>query len=200
MKKLLSIIAILGLLIQIQAQNPEILGHFAAAELNGKVLLNWQIVKGQTCNGIQIYRSVNNSNFVQIGEIVGVCGSSLEAINYNFTDNNPIKNQENLYRLDLGGYGNSEILRKEVLDVQSEGFQIRPHPVVATSKLYFYNSKNKTHTLTVYNITGQEVLRTETTENYFNLISSSSFQSGVYFFRINDESNQVLTSGKVIFQ
>ncbi len=199
MKKVLGIIAVIAFSFQSQAQTDEILGHFTSAEFNGKVLLNWQIVEGQTCNGIQIYRSVNNSDFVQIGEIPGVCGSSLEAINYNFTDDNPVKNEENLYRLDLGGYGNSETIKRQVSDVLTEGFQIKPHPIVSTSRLFFSNLKNKDYTITIYNITGQVIEQAQTSENFFEL-QADSYQSGVYFFTINTESNQLLTSGKLVIQ
>lgn len=199
MKKLLSIVIMLGLLVQFQAQTSEILGHFTASELSGKVMLNWQIVKGQTCNGIQIYRSVNGLEFVQIGEISGVCGSSLEAINYYFTDNNPVNNHENSYRLELGGYGNSEILRKEVLNVEGEGFQIRPHPVQNESKLYFKNSKNKLHSINIYNAIGKMVGQMNTTQKFFE-IKSTSYQSGVYFFTLKNEEGELLTSGKLVIQ
>jgi hypothetical protein len=201
MKNIIGIILLIVLSFHLQAQKQttSILGHFTLSELNGKVLLNWQVIQGSTCNGIQIYRSVNNSNFVEVGEIVGVCGSSLEPINYNFTDNNPVPNQVNYYRLELGGAGNSEVLGIEIIDVKSIGFQIRPHPVTANSKLFFSNPKSKSHILIMYSITGKEVMQTETAESYFNL-TSSLFQSGLYFFRIYSESNQLVTSGKLVVQ
>jgi len=170
-----------------------------AAELNGKVLLNWQITKGSTCNGIQIYRSVNGNNFEEIGEIVGVCGSSLESITYNFTDENPVKNEVNSYRLELGGYGLSDVLKKEIIDVQTQGYQLRPNPIAGVSKLYFENKKNRQHSIVIYNITGRVVNTLQTNIDHVN-INGSSYRSGIYFFTINDESGHPISSGKFVVE
>lgn len=198
MIKALSILLIGMLSFQLSAQEHQLLDHFIAAELNGKVLLSWRITKGSTCNGIQIYRSVNGQNFEEIGEISGVCGSSLESVTYNFTDENPVKNKTNAYRLELGGYGLSEVLKKEVIDVQTNGYQIRPHPVSGTSKLYFNNPKYQPHVVTIYTLTGQTVT-TLTTQVNFLEINASGHPAGIYLFTIQNELGQVISSGKLIF-
>ena len=85
------------------AQHNSILDNFTVFENNENVYLNWTIISGSTCNGIQIYRSTDNLSFTQIGSIARICGSSSQPRNYAFTDNNPEKNKFNCYRLELGG-------------------------------------------------------------------------------------------------
>ncbi|MBA2421837.1 MAG: hypothetical protein H0V61_01240 [Chitinophagales bacterium] len=68
MRKLKNITLILGLLLQmitahVFAQHNLILGNFSLFQSNGKVYLNWYIVSGSSCNGIQIYRSTDSVMF-----------------------------------------------------------------------------------------------------------------------------------------
>src|SRR3989338_10345725 len=91
--------------LSVHAQEADILDYMNVSNLKGDILLDWQISQGSTCKGIKIYRSVNNSAFIQVGEIEGICGNFYRPIRYIFKDENPVKNQVNNYRLDLGGYG-----------------------------------------------------------------------------------------------
>jgi len=108
--KSLMVLIIISLAKNSYPQKQEILENFKVFETNGQVLLNWQIVQGSTCFGIGILQSTNQLDFTEIGHIPGVCGASNDPLGYQFIDSNPIKNQFNYYRLNLGGYGYSEIL------------------------------------------------------------------------------------------
>ena len=122
------------------AKHNSIFDNFTVFENNEKVYLNWTIISGSTCNGIQIYRSTDSISYFKIGSIAGICGSSSTATNCNFTDNNPEKNKFNCYRLELGGNGTSEILSVEIIDIES-GYQIRPSPVIDKAKISVFSSK-----------------------------------------------------------
>ena len=180
------------------AQEQTILDHFNVVESNGNLILNWQITSGKTCNGIQIYRSVNNTEFVQVGEIDGVCGSVTRPINYTFSDNNPAKNQVNRYRLDLGGYGNSETVSAEIISLDSKTYQLRPNPSSNSTILLFNNPKEELATISIYSLSGK-LQKTLTTKNNTLFIDVESLEKGLYFFNIIIK-NQFLTSGKIIVQ
>ena len=181
------------------AQHNTILDNFSVSENNGKVFLNWTITSGSTCNGIQIYRSTDGKQFTQIGSIAGVCGSSSAPKPYDFTDNNPVKNSINCYRLELGGNGSSEILSLEIIDIASGGFQIRPNPITAEAKIYFDNDKKLEHQLTLYNMSGVSVFTTATKESFF-LLNSVLLQSGIYLFTISTNGNLPTAQGKLLVQ
>lgn len=180
------------------AQEQTILDHFTVSELNGKLVLNWQITSGKTCNGIQIYRSVNNTEFVQVGEIDGICGSVTRPINYVFNDDNPVKNQLNSYRLELGGYGNSETVSAEIIDVDAKTFQLRPNPISTSAKLLFSNPKKQEATISILSL-GGILLNSFATKNNITTINAEGLKQGIYFFNITIE-NQLITSGKFIVQ
>ncbi len=181
------------------AQHNPILENFTVSENNGKVYLSWSIVSGSTCNGIQIYRSTDSINFAPVGSIAGICGSSSSAINYNFTDENPVKNKLNFYRLELGNSGSSEILSVEVIDIEANGYQIRPNPVISNGKIYFDNNSKREHKLFIYNLIGIQILSSATKENFFEL-NTEKLLSGIYLFTISTEGNLPKAKGKIMVQ
>ncbi|MBK6988850.1 MAG: T9SS type A sorting domain-containing protein [Bacteroidetes bacterium] len=181
------------------AQTHPILSRFIVSEINGRAFLSWSIIAGSTCDGIQIYRSVDSANFSRIGEIAGVCGSVSFEEPYDFTDNDPIKNSINYYRLDLGNQGFSQIVSVEIIDIESFGYQIRPHPAITEAKIYFDNSTLKEYQLTIYTINGIEVFSTATKEDFFQL-NTSLLQSGLYLFAISISGNLPSVKGKLLVQ
>ena len=196
--KLLLCLLLLTATSNVFAQHNPILGNFTLFENNGKVYLNWSIVSGSTCNGIQIYRSTDNINYTQIGSIAGVCGNSSIAVSYNFTDTNHEKNKINYYRLELGNNGSSEILSVEIIDIES-GYQIRPNPIIGKAKIYFDNNTKLQYQLFIYNLNGIQVYYSTTKEDFFEL-NTETFLSGIYLFTISTEGNLPKAKGKIMVQ
>lgn len=180
----------------LHAQHNPILENFTATQNGGKVYLSWTITSGSTCNGIDILRSTDSISFNSISNIAGTCGSLTVAVTYQFTDNNPIKNKTNYYRLDLGGNGSSEILAVEIIDV-SNGYQLRPHPVKDYGKLFFQKASNTAHLLIVYNPSAGIELQQTTTNNYFEIFPKQ-LNPGMYFFTIVAAGGISLVKGKII--
>lgn len=181
------------------AQRNPILDNFSVFENNGKVFLNWTIKSGSTCRGIQIFRSSDNINFKQIGEIIGVCGSISEPITFNFNDEHPEINSFNSYRLELGGNGTSEVLSLEIIDIANGGYQIRPNPVSTIAKIYFNNNKKEPHQFVLYNLKGISVTTLSSNEDFFDF-NANNLSSGLYFFSISNANNLEKAKGKMIIQ
>ena len=181
------------------SQLSNILGNFDVSQTKGKVFLNWQINAGSTCNGILILRSTDNINFKQIGEILGICGSVSVPVNYSFTDENPIKNNFNNYRLELGNSGKSEILSVEYIDIYSGGFQIRPNPVSTEAKIYYDNNKREQHHFSLYNLLGVQITNLSSNDDFFDF-NANNFPAGIYFFTISDSKTALKTTGRLIIR
>ena len=103
MKLLLSIALFLPM--SLFGQEHPILNYFSANLGDNDVYLSWEIMGGGQCNGIQILRSTDSLNYVEIGDVQGVCGSPDFAQQYDFTDESPVENSINYYRLELGVQG-----------------------------------------------------------------------------------------------
>ena len=177
------------------AQNEDVVIVFNATEFNNKVLLNWTISQGNTCNGIDVFRSVDGVNYLKIGDIEGVCGSTAESIDYNLTDLFPVKNEVNHYRLGLGGLGYSYSVKVEIIDIAANSYQIRPHPISENAQLLFNNDSSKEADLNVYNGKGELIFQKSTNSSWFELNVLSTFPSGLYYFRLNVNENEI--KGKI---
>ncbi|UPT66994.1 MAG: T9SS type A sorting domain-containing protein [Sphingobacteriales bacterium JAD_PAG50586_3] len=181
----------------LRAQETSILGSFDAAAFNGKVQLSWQITAGSVCDGIKISHSTDSINFTQIGEIIGVCGSISEPVNYSFTHDTPLQNGKNYYRLQLGATGKSPIININLITIGNSGYQIRPHPVNGPAMVYFTNENQQPHTLVVYNSNGQQVQKYYTSTGSFN-IQPTGITNGMYLFTIADEKENIKLRGKLL--
>lgn len=191
-------LALLVLSAPVKAQETNFISFFKVTENKGRVLLNWQITAGNTCNGIQIFRGTDSTQLIQIGEIIGVCGSVDQPVDYNFVDENPIKNISTYYRIQFGFQGYSPIVVILVNATGDGGTQVRPHPINTRGKILFTRTTTDSYILELYNLYGQKVLELTTTESFFD-IDADILPNGVYTYIISAENsaNQI---GKLIIR
>ena len=190
---MLLVLSALGL----KAQQTAILESFDATAINGKVQLSWQIIAGSTCDGTRILHSTDSINYTQVGEIIGVCGSFTEPVNYSFTHDTPQLNGRNYYRLQLGTSGKSPTVVVSLVDTKAAGYQIRPHPVNGAAMLYFDNANQQPYTLTLYHISGRQVEKYYTSNNAFYIQPMGS-ANGLYLFTIADDKEIIKLKGKLL--
>lgn len=179
------------------AQQNAILESFSGIENSGKCYLTWVISAGNTCNGIKIYRSVNQLPFEKIGEIPGICGNSSSSQQYTFIDLHPAINATNHYLLELGGDETSQVVSVNVIDLSDQGNQVRPNPVITDAKIFFNNKNKIPHYLNVFTMTGSFVSMQTTSSDYFNFRAPET-GNNLYFFTIEDGNQKLKTSGKLV--
>lgn len=172
------------------AQDEIVVNRFSATEFNKKVFLSWQLAKGSTCKGIEVLRSTDSLQFETVGNIFGVCGSVLEPLNYDFTDDNPITNRKIYYRLLFGNAVESEIVSIEIIDIES-GFLLRPNPIYAQGKLYFENNKRQKHELHLTSLDGKIYTMIEADDIFFT-INAEELPAGIYSFQVIESSGMQL--------
>ncbi len=171
--------------------------RFTATEANGRVFLDWTMNFGQTCNGIDITRSTDSLNFDVIGDIQGICGSPTDTVRYAFTDEFPVPNKTNFYRLVLGNLGPSQTVKVDIVDIDDTGYQVRPNPITESGRIYFQNDRSQAHILTLFTISGKAVEETITRSDFFE-INSAKLEAGLYVFRIESEKGQSRVNGKIL--
>lgn len=177
------------------AQNEEVVLNLSATEFNGKVLLTWAITQGNTCNGINILHATDSVNFSPIGSIEGICGSTAETIDYQFTDNTPSVNQSNYYKLSMGGLGFSYSVNVDVIDAGDQTYIVSPNPVYNESQLIFNNENQENITITFFNERG-EVIGEQSSSEQSIAINRSKFTQGTYFFVLKSDGAIESFSGK----
>jgi len=186
-----------GSLLQGRSQPAVILESFHVFENQGKVYLRWVIIAGSTCDGIKIFRSVDGMNFDRIGEIPGVCGSPSASMPYEFTDESPVPNSINHYRLELGNSGFSETVPVELVTLNADGYQVRPNPSQGETRIYFTNPGNIACALHIISLNGHTVWKQNTRSEHF-VLNTSWFPAGYYLFTIIPENNRSAITGRLL--
>ncbi len=174
---------------------PVELTSFTASVNNNDVTLNWATASELNNNGFQVERK-SNGEFEPIGFVPGF-GTTSETKTYSFSDANlnPGVYSYRLKQIDYDGsfeYSDPVEVTIIVPDVYSL-HQNYPNPFNPTTKITFTLAANANVTLKVFDILGQEVMtliNNDLTAGVHNYdFDAASFNSGVYFYRI--EANGV---------
>lgn len=173
--------------------------NFSASPSNGKVLLNWSIQAGSTCNGTDILRSTDNENFEIIGDIVGLCGDPSFKSDYTFTDDSPVVNKTNYYKLRFPPSGYTHVVSVEVLDLSSTNYIIKSNPIQQPTKLYFRDNIGDEAILYLIDAQGKQSRLLTTNQNYF-LIDPISIENGIYYFIIAADNREAVRGKFVVLK
>lgn len=176
------------------------LSSFSGNQIGQAVYLSFTIRGGNTCTGTGIERSPDNVNFTGIGEIPGICGSSSSDQTYSFTDNNPVPNTKNYYRIELGLRSGlySAFISVSYVDYGAYGHLVFPNPAADKTVIYFPNSKKELFDFTIYNQQGK-ITRQISCKETFIEIDANEFSAGVYLYHLL-QKNDIKYSGRIVFR
>lgn len=153
------------------------------------VLLNWELESGSVCNGMTIFRSLDNLNFEEIGDVPGVCGSSAARVPYNYIDSTAIINKINYYKIRLGYSQFSDIKHIFHKYVEPGKVSIKPNPSYGIITLEFYNENNENYTLLIFDESGKQVYFQNNIREGTIFLDGNKFSNQNYFFRLSNEYN-----------
>ena len=176
------------------AQLEDILVQFSPVQVENNVQLNFTIKAGNTCNGIQIYHSVDSVTFSEIGDIQGVCGSSDRNESYSFTHNTPAKNKNNYYRLQLGTLGYTYLSKLFFIQLNGNNALLFPNPLTSETIITFLNTAHDELRLTVFSHDGKLVYESSATHGNSFRLEKENYSPGLYFYKI-DHADSHLYSG-----
>lgn len=179
------------------AQDENLSYSLNVSEASNLVYVRCVLSAGYTCNGILLERSSDSIYFEQIGEIPGICGDANFAVSYEFIDEKPIRNAESFYRLELGGYGYTHVVRIKLIDIGANTIQLRPNPAQNTSTLYIKNRKKHTHQIEVFNLLGSLVY-TFNTQNEELTFFTDTWLRGIYLIKVRNTQTSDLHNAKLI--
>lgn len=190
---------LLILLISISAaftQSHPIISFFNGEAYNNQVLLTWNIVGGNNCNGIIIYHSSDNITYNEIGEIPGICGEIIDSEPYSFLHSNPNENQLNYYKLQLGNQGFTTPLEVFFYNTKDIGFTLFPNPSEDLINIYISNAY-KNATIEVYDLNGKQVLTNKYVSGVLNPLYIGKWEAGSYIIRLLND-NKVIGTDRII--
>ncbi len=170
---------------------PVTLKEFKAYEKQDHVILLWSTLSEVNNQKFVIEKSFNGISWTDIGSIKGN-GSSNSRIDYSFIDEDPSNiNYYRLRQIDFNGSFDYSSIIKLRLENKYE-FNIYPNP----SRQYFNISSNskKLSAVEIISLNGKIMERSENRSQ----IDVSDLENGVYYLRLLDENNQLLTLEKMI--
>ena len=175
------------------------LSSLTGTQVNQTIFLSFTIKGGNTCTGTGIERSADGIYFTRIGEIPGVCGSASSDETYSFTDNSPVPNTINYYRVELGLLSGfySDAIPVNYVDLGAYGFKVFPNPVIQQSVIYFSNDKKELFDFRIFNLRGKLVQQKYLKEAFVEL-TANEFPAGVYHYQLLLK-NEIKYSGKIVF-
>ena len=151
---------------------------------------------GIQCSGLQVQRSIDSINFIQVYEFPGVCGSPGADESYVWVDDFPVKNARNYYRLEIGNLGIVSD-HKSVFFQYFEGDKllITPNPCEDCS-VRFPNDKREKVQIQLFSIDGKFLLEEETSSNFYSL-KDFDLQGSIFLVSIIFENGKKIT-GKIL--
>jgi len=183
-------------IVTVAQQADSSLSVFLVVQQGEEVFLRWTIEAGNTCQGTRIERSDDGLSFEAIGEIPGVCGSPNQPISYDYTDEEPLRNRTNYYRLEMGALGYTSVVAVDFIILNNEGYSLQPNPVTSTSKLLYENPDNEDARICIFDSRGRQVMEYITREDHI-YIDRNLLDSGNYIFKILI-NNSSRTVGKLV--
>lgn len=168
----------------IEAQRMPSLDRFEIFRINDFVKIDLILSQGAFCDGIKYYRSSDGINYQFIGQVSGICGSNEQAERYEFTDAAPLWNTCNHYKVEFGGYGFSEVVKIEFIELEKNGSTAVPNPATDKVRVFFENFNQKPFNLQLINLNGQTLITTQSYTDQFT-IDLSSIPAGFYLYEIN---------------
>ena len=176
---------VLFLVLHFNAISQSRIHQFSATQYKKTIYINFIVTPGSTCSGYQIQHSIDSTNFNAIYDYFGVCGEQSKAQSFSYTDENPIKNNVNYYRVFIPPNDYSEINRVNYYDLSEKGYLIFNNPMNQYLNIL---TTNYNGIMKIYNQTGGLMKSISANENGLYYEDITSLDSGLYLFLI--ESNQ----------
>jgi hypothetical protein len=183
--------------LQVSAQADTVFANFSGQQAGDEVVIYFTVRGGIQCTDVRLERSNDQQNFQVIYELPGVCGNPTKDESYILTDNSPIANTSNYYRLEMGSLGiYSAIIDVDFFKFTSGEIIIQPNPCTQCS-IYFPNRRRENCSIFLYDYHGKQILQSTSSNETYQLTTITS--SGIYLIEIRYPDGGV-RRGRVVIQ
>lgn len=173
---------------------PVTLTAFSVAKEGATAQLTWTTTEETNSDYFEIQRSLTGTAWEKIGK-VSSNGESLVERKYSFSDNNPAKGSENLYRLKMVDKDETfaySRIRSLKFDGVGADLSIYPNPV---ADQLFVRDFSQVTQVVINDLNGRMVHQSGSSAN--GAINVKNLSAGMYIVRIS-RSNGVVSSQKIV--
>lgn len=118
-----------------QEEAHPLLAGFAVSAQEGRVLVEWVMRGGSTCDGAAVERSVNGGDFTVVHRIEGLCGDPAFEVPYSWVDGDPPELSELRYRIDFADQGRSADKAVRFRQLTRSDLRLYPSPTTGAATL-----------------------------------------------------------------
>lgn len=155
--------------------------ELTAVQYKQNVLISFIITSGNSCTGYQIQRSNDSFNFEIVYDYSAICGELTKPQSISFTDDRPLKNSVNYYRIFIPPADYSKITSVVFSDISEKGYLLYSNPITQNLVLLCNSANGK---LKIYNQTGNLIKEFISNEDGLFNEDLSSWPKGLFYFII----------------
>ncbi len=156
-----------------------------ATQYKNNIQISCVLGMGSPCSGYKIERSSDSYHFETIYDYAGVCGSNEKELSISYTDQNPIKNSTNYYRVVIPPSDYSAIVASDYIEFPENGYFLLQNPVTDTFTLY--TNLQESGNIIIYNQQGHKVLEFKKTQEGMFKEDVSDLPVGLYYFTVENK-------------
>jgi hypothetical protein len=153
---------------------------FDLTVLDGRILVAWTMQGGSTCDGSEVLRSTNGSDFVAVHRLEGICGDAVLDVPFSWMDDSPPELSTLSYRIKLGNEGFSSIKSVDFAQLTSSQQRFFPSPMRDEATLVLNVPASARVDLLIFDMNGRVVWEREGLVGREHRITLPGVLSGMY--------------------
>lgn len=171
------------------AQEESRIQNLNAVQVKDVINLNFILSPGNSCSGYLIQRADEKMNFETIFEHAGTCGDQIKSQFLSYTDERPLNNIKNYYRIFIPPSDYSKIISAEFYDFSAISYILYSNPVEGSLKI-LVDAPNSD--LELFNQDGRKLYDIKTSIDGSFSEDVSSLSKGLYYFTIKTKNGRTL--------
>ncbi len=170
--------------LQLRAQEAEhpFIESFTLTVQEGRVQVDWVMKGGTSCDGSEVERSVNGSDFTPVHRIEGICGDPNVPVPFSWADEDPVELSTLSYRIVFGSQGRSSVKSVRFDQLLASDQRFYPSPTSGSATLLLNVPASAKVDLMIADASGRVVLRWESLVGARHELQLSSLPAGTYSY------------------
>lgn len=172
------------LVLPVEAQEAEhpFIESFTLTVQEGRVQVDWVMKGGTSCDGSEVERSVNGSDFVRVHRIEGICGDPSVPVPFSWADEEPLELSTLSYRIVFGSQGRSSVKSVRFDQLLASEQRFYPSPTSGPATLLLNVPASAKVDLLIVDATGRVMLRREGLVGARHVLDLLALPAGAYSY------------------
>lgn len=163
-----------------QTDEHPFLSAYSLQVQEGRVMVQWVMQGGSTCDGSSVERSTDGAHFIPVHRIEGLCGDPEVAVPFSWSDAEPPELSTLYYRIAFANEGRSSVKSIRFEQLNRSSLRLYPSPTDGLSTLLLRVPQSAQVDLRVFDAHGRQVMERLQQLGRSHPLDLSPFAAGVY--------------------